>query len=466
MERHIRPIYLLIVAAFLFVSCVDDDKTEVTLYDDVAITDFEITSGTVSGTSSVTLSQYQFNIDHRRGEIFNTDSLPLGTDASSLLCSYSTRNNGLVYIEDQISGEWSLLTSTEAVNFSGTRYLHVVASDNATERTYKVTVNIHKQDGDGFNWACVSDDGGCTEIKELANMKAFTVGNRLIVFGQKNGSTVMCSTDITDGKTWTTAAVTFGADAYRNTAVQGETIYVLDGKALMRSDNDGQTFTAISWNYTPADANGTTLSQLIGASTTELYALTTDGKIAVSTDGGTEWTDEIGLSEDATRIPVRDITFCSAPFKYNDNTDYVVMAGNRSLTDYAEDANAMVWRKIVEYSDNSRAGSWTYINVDDTNVNPLPRLSGLTIFEYDSNIIALGGAGIGACDKAAYSQLYESRDGGITWKQNTSYAMPEEFDVNATSVAATADSNNYMWIVCSGTGQVWRGRLNRLGWNN
>ena len=27
------------------------------------------------------------------------------------------------------------------------------------------------------------------------------------------------------------------------------------------------------------------------------------------------------------------------------------------------------------------------------------------------------------------------------------------------------DADDYLWVVCGGTGDVWRGRLNRLGWD-
>ena len=28
------------------------------------------------------------------------------------------------------------------------------------------------------------------------------------------------------------------------------------------------------------------------------------------------------------------------------------------------------------------------------------------------------------------------------------------------------DDDNFIWVVCGGTGQVWRGRLNRMGWTD
>jgi hypothetical protein len=38
------------------------------------------------------------------------------------------------------------------------------------------------------------------------------------------------------------------------------------------------------------------------------------------------------------------------------------------------------------------------------------------------------------------------------------------FDKNAKSVAVAVDADNFIWLISSGTGEVWRGRLNKMGW--
>ena len=35
----------------------------------------------------------------------------------------------------------------------------------------------------------------------------------------------------------------------------------------------------------------------------------------------------------------------------------------------------------------------------------------------------------------------------------------------ATSVSVAVDADHYIWVVLGGTGMVYRGRINRLGWN-
>ena len=42
--------------------------------------------------------------------------------------------------------------------------------------------------------------------------------------------------------------------------------------------------------------------------------------------------------------------------------------------------------------------------------------------------------------------------------------MPADFDYSTTGVTVTVDDDQYIWLYCAGTNQVWRGRLNRLGW--
>ena len=89
----------------------------------------------------------------------------------------------------------------------------------------------------------------------------------------------------------------------------------------------------------------------------------------------------------------------------------------------------------------------------------------ISLWRYDGAILALGGAGIGGSTVSAYSKLYQSRDNGITWKENATYVMPTDFDSSATAVTVAVDEQNYIWLFAAGTGQVWRGRLNRLGWD-
>ena len=206
------------------------------------------------------------------------------------------------------------------------------------------------------------------------------------------------------------------------------------------------------------------IKKILGNSTTERYAMSTDNKLMVSHDKGATWQEEL-IIEDDDKLPTRDLALISYPMTNTDSVDYVLLIGNREVNEQNNEAIAMVWRKVVDYSKNAPEASWTYMERAATSDSlALPRLKNLTMVKYDDGILAFGGDGIGGCDERAYYTIYQSRDHGITWKYNPSYDYPEDFDRFADNVTATVDADNYIWLHCEGSGQVWRGRLNKLGW--
>lgn len=457
MRRHISSLCLLLTAAFLLTSCLSDDEDVITLYDDTAITAFQITSAEVqkhtlssAGEDSVyvetntEVSGYPFSIDHVKGEIFNVDSLPVGTDATRLLCAWSAKNNGLVYIKNEAGDSVRYLSTTDSTDFSKPRKVVVYSSDYAQIREYTVKVNIRKVETGAFGWQRMDDS---PELAALQGMRAVTLAGRVLVLGDEGGRTAVYST--ADGSAWTRSAAVLGQDVYNNVVSRNDTLFVLDGGAV-RYSLDGETFVTVA--RTPS------LTRLVGGSTAEFYALATGGGLMVSADGGRTWTAD-DIDDDASLLPAQDISYSCMPLASTDSTDYVVLAGSRDVTAYPADGTAMVWRKIAEYSEGSRPGKWINIPAGDGNVYPLPRLENLTLVAYGGSVLAFGGHGIGACSNGAFSQIYESRDGGITWKKTDSYGFPNGFNSSATSFSAAADGDGYLWMVCGGTGQVWRGRL-------
>lgn len=463
MSNKICHLCLLLVAALLLVSCLDTDYTdEVTLYDDIAITQFQITSARVTrhttsstGEDSTYVADDQsvadcpFYIDQLNGEIYNVDKLPYGVDATKLLCEVYTKNNAMVFIENIARDSIRSLTSTDSVDFTQPRYLRAYASNAQSYRLYKVTVNVAGEQGDGIAWQRMADDAA---LAALGGMRLAQVGGRMVLLGLEGGSTVVFHTDAADGSAWAKAAVAFGPDTYYNMAVMGDTLFVLDGTTLLRS-TDGEAFAAVEATGAPR--------RLVGASSTELYGIGGDGRMAVSADGGRTWQAD-RMDSPAALMPAEDISLCSAPYAYMDSTDYVVMAGNRPAGGFPGDSTAVVWRKVVEYAEGSEPSKWICMEADSHNRYQLPRLDGLTVLALGESKVAFGGAGIGACGDAPFERMYESRDGGITWQPSAALAFPDGFDTATPAFAAAADANGYVWIVCAGSGQVWRGRLAAL----
>ncbi len=218
----------------------------------------------------------------------------------------------------------------------------------------------------------------------------------------------------------------------------------------------------VAWPATEPVVLPAGIKQIIGRSMQETYALSDDNKLKVSRDGGISWEDEAyENAADATLLPTQDISMVCYPMTLAEKTDNVLMAGNREVEEKQKDGTtktvlrSSVWRKIIDYGDGTPKGRWTYLERESNGLYQLPGLKGLTLLRYDDTVLAFGGD---------YSKIYQSRDNGITWKENKIYQMPKDFDKSTTGVLVRVDSDKFIWLFCSGTGQVWRGRLNRLGW--
>ena len=79
---------------------------------------------------------------------------------------------------------------------------------------------------------------------------------------------------------------------------------------------------------------------------------------------------------------------------------------------------------------------------------------------YDKQLVALGGPSVDGTYKAL-EELYVSPDNGITWKKDPVYTLPESIANSSAAFTASTDDDNHIWLIVGG--EVWKGRLNRLG---
>ena len=418
---------MLLVVAIGVTSCLNSSSSEATLYGEAAITSFNlgnVTSyvhKTINGKDSLvktTLSAttYKFTIDQIQHQIYNTDSLPIGTDVSRALCVIGSRNNSTVFFVDKT--DENILrpySSLDSVDFSTPRKLEVWSSDMKGHTDYTVKVNVHGEDGSLFVWQKMPVSEVLAQLKDV---EAHYWAGTMYLEGRMG--------DMTQ-------------------------IYRVDDKGLVMLDEE-----------TTGKLLPPGMKRWIGSTSQEVYGLSDDNDLMVSQDGGVTWESDI-LDDDRHLLPVQDIAFVSYPLYYATNTEYALLVGNRSVGDFPDDKTAMVWRKIVDNDEYTPEGFWSYL--EPAGDMALPRMAHMSLVAYDDGILAIGGEDISeGVFSAPYAQFYQSRDDGITWKYNQSYQLPDGFDENATSVGMAVDDDDYLWLFCGGTGQVWRGRLNKLGW--
>ncbi|MCD8282827.1 MAG: DUF6242 domain-containing protein, partial [Prevotella sp.] len=305
-------------------------------------------------------------------------------------------------------------------------------------------------------WTLVS--AGNADLAGLTDMKGLSDGERIYLFGSDGERTKLFTTDVADGATWseTITSPVLSPASSKSTIIKGNTLFTYSDGQVLHSD-DGEYWDAIC---------ETELKQLLGASTANLYALSADGKsLLISSDEGASWETE-ELDDDSAFLPTEDLSFACRAMETNAETDKIVLIGNRNVDEYPADTTAVVWSKVDEYGSGARRNAWNYVEFAGDNYNNrAPRADNWQIVNYDeNNIKALCGSGKGGSTRAALDRVYHSGDDGITWRNDTIMSVPEELESSATTFAFVADKVNSVWIICGGTGQVWKGRINRVAW--
>lgn len=456
MKIRLVPIIVLATTLLLFASCLGDDSDEYDFYDDTAVTSFTLgtlnqylTTKDSNGDDSVYVEQYtgsayKFYIDNARGQIYNQDSLPYGTDVEHIVATLYTKNGGIALIKNIDNDSLKYFSSSDSIDYSVPRTLRVYSQSGLNLRDYVITVNVHKQIGDTLCWMEMPE---CDAFGGFDEMKSLACGENIYVFGTDGNTTTVYYMNRDGNTSWMSAVsnmnIVFDADAYRNAIEKDGYVYILNSGTLFRSQD------AQAWETVSAS---TSLKNLVGASSSEMYGISADGSLMVSHDSGVTWTED-QLDEDKALLPCSSFSCISHDLSSNEGVERVMLVGKDT-----DGSTVRIWTKLVDNSGvNAKQYPWAYVDVAGDDHYALPALDGLTVLDYDDNAVAFGKGSSGL------SKFLVSLDGGITWKSDDSYYYPENF-TGGTAFAASVDSDNFIWLVENTTGKVWRGRINRLGW--
>ena len=466
MKNRLMTLGLLLSVLTMLTACLGEDDTETVTYNDTAITAFSLgtltrTMHTTSSTgedstytASVKGSNYAFSIDQQRGLIYNTDSLPVGTNVKRVLCTISTKNSGTAILNVRTKNglKDSLVTysSTDSLDFTNPMELRVYAYSGIAYRKYTITVNVHQQDGDEFCWTKVLDQE--PNFAQTERMRMFSAGDKPYLFLKDNGSTVMydLKQHIMDVQQEypSTATLSLSASAFDNAVSNGSMLYVLEKEIRKLHCINAST------HESQEGCDTTAVDRLIGASSKEIYALSKQGTLLVSTDNCQSWVEE-SLDNDAELLPEQNISCTVHTLRTNQNMERVELIGS-----VPGRANAVVWMKVVD-RDVPGAGQWMLVSNGTAtgNAHMLPASQAQSVLAYDNQDLAFG-----YNDEGGLGDILLSSDGGINWMTDEAYVWPADAAGQGV-IAAAVDNNNYLWMVLGGTGQVWRCRLNRLGWD-
>ena len=459
---------LLFSAGFVFASCLKDESRDITYYDDTAITSF--TLGTLTQRVDSTTKKgdkdsvyykkidgksYVFYVDQVNKRVYNPDSLPYGIDAKKIVGTFSTKNSGVVTLKSLVSDSTFFYNNgQDSVDFTSERTLVVYSNSQKYSQKYVMDVRVHKQKPNDFKWNQLAT---VPAFASLQGLRVANAGSMVLVFGSTGSATVVYGSSIADGKSWAKLAPSFSPDAnaWQSAVSFNGVAYVLSGNRVWQS-TDGTTWTDFG-------VNAAGMSRLLGASNAGLHLLGTDGQLYLAKAGTTQIASQ-ALAASSGYLPQQDFNMVVWNHSASDKTEQVVLLGNRTEAGHAGDSAPVVWGKVFEYGQASSTQKWAYYNSLEAEPR-LPRMSNLQVVVHGPVLLAVGGAGMGASSSVqALKDLYVSADGGLSWRTNRIYTMPTDIAKNTTQFAMGADKDNHIWLVCAGTGKVWRVRKNSVGW--
>lgn len=455
MKRKFFAFVALLSATLSLSSCLNSDNTTVEYTHDTAITAFSLGkldrwTKTAAGKdtllkSNLDGSKYKFYIDQTLRKIYNVDSLPCGVRDTAILATISSKESSPVILMDidKTDSIAAYYSSSDSINFSKPRYIRVYNNEYSAYVTYEVTVNVHKQEPNVFNWQLGYQRN--EQLAALTNLKMLPLGDYIYVIGQNANGVKLYKSAKTDGVNWTevTAKPNLSVEAYLNAVAMNGAVYVLSEENLWRTTNM-ETW-SVKGGYAGDDFQ---LKQLIGASSKNLYAYTDKG-IAVSENEGESWTTE-SLDTDTRYLPTRNLSMCVSSISSVKDAENVFLLGTRDAS-YG-DTIATIWNHVADYSVNAPKTAWNYLELEAGQKGKLPYLDEMLACAADTGYVALGDNG----------NWYKSKDNGLTWSVDSLITMPASFEVATSRFGFCRDADKFYWVIRNG--YVWKGRFNKDGW--
>lgn len=388
---------------------------------------------------NVTGSYYPLYIDQINYTVYNPDSLPVGTRSDKVVLNTFTCSSTAT-IKSLTSGRDTTFTYSDSTDFSQKRTLTVWAADGVSKRDYTFDIRVHKEEADSFPWQLVASSSS-NAVAAFIESRTLVKDGALYVFGKTPAGLSQLVRTSVSAPSFADAAEVKAADGtaldVRSVQCFNGVFYALANGAVVSSET-GQG----DWNSVAA---ARTFDALVAVSTDSIYALG-DGKLYASADA-VNWAES--SADEPDLLPTSEVCAALQTSRVDDTYRQIVMAGHR-------DGEAVVWKLDI---DTRHDFVYPWINIPQTaelGDYPFPLIRQNTLVPYGDVTLLVGLESDGTL-----APFYTSSDNGRTW-------IPGEYKHPAvtglTAVSAAVDADNYLWLVCSGSGTVYKGRLNKLGW--
>lgn len=476
--KFLSVLVSFLAISFAMSSCLDNDNT-IEYGTDPTIHSFSINDintdkfvekGNYNGTEDTTIvitltgSKYSFTIDQLNygsfeyddegevktgiytGTIFNNDSLPVGTDIKKVVVNMSV-NGYVTYYRKDIQGKDSLClwSNTDSLDFTNPVYLFARAQDPllySSPKIYKAQINVHQQYPDSLEWKLMP----ASDFAVTGAQKAVLFNNNIFVYSA--GAAYEGALTENGQVTWQKLTLTdLPAQVPSSLVSLGGSLYAtINGSNNYYTSNDG-----IEWKeQTLPEGN---IKTFLGGFGEQLFAVVENNNELhsyIMDITSKTWTSKESLPNEFPTTGVASVTY---PLKHNPSIEKMVILSNDKE---ANNENAVCWALL---SNNEK---WTQYSPESGSSYNCPRMDNLAFIHYNNELYAFGGKG-----DDAFKAFYTSKNEGVTWQKVTNnISIPEAFQKKNkdNDFSYVVDNQDFIWIMWSNSGEVWRGRINKLGW--
>ena len=403
---------------------------------------------------------YRFTIDHGAGKIYNVDSMPVLSDTiiDRILIKKLTVLGGVQALTP--AGADSLLNLNDSLDLRGTMEvlpdgtagnplrLKAWAPDGVHNKEYRLSVRVHQQHADSLSW------GSRPVASEISNLtgklKLVPLGEKVYLFYQGQHTQVVTASK-QNAAVWNEETMNgMPADFDYNSVVNyGEHLFVSTASGDVYQSDD-----ALNWQKNEGLSGQQVKCLLVAFPSTGnehynnvagLSAIVSreDGLHFALTDAGaSQWTTT-GAAVPA-KFPVENTS--ASIYKNNLGVNTAILVGDLQAEQVAEsDTSTVVWT-------TTNGESWYPLST--TSVYDCPRVDNPTVMHYGDHFYVFG---------RKFDGFYRSKD-GLTWQAvNERFLMPVDIRGKESNYTSWVDAQHFIWLVRETPNEVWRGRLNELG---
>lgn len=443
--------------ALLLSSCLGSDDNEYEIPKDCQITSFKVDHDSILGGQ---LDTVKFVIDQVNGRIYNPDSLPFGTVIEKVLCTI-TYASGMASIEvtpyaTDSTYYWDL---KDSLDFSQPVKMVTAAYDGIAKKTYIAQVNVHQVVPDSMSWDLYANNVFGFPVKE----------QKVITWGEENDEYYymytqaadaskgysLQSSSVSNARSWTTLSLEglpAGEVRLSQMTEYDNTLYVPTTKGALYQSVNGQKWTLVDQAPSVKTVLGAVKEGGLNQSSALAVIIDNNGVLsyaAMSKD--LKWTTGDAVP---TGFPVSGFGSLSSQNMFRESL--AVVAG--------KDKDG----KLLNSAWSTMTGT-SWVLLTDMESDYFDKREGVMLSAYDDKFCLIGG--IDEANKA-HKDIYFSKDGGVSWiLSDTLTVMPVDYKARGFA-SVLVDKEKYMLIFggkennnANELDQIWRGRINRLGFN-